>query len=202
LCAKCEEVAADEDEDDAAEVEVGEEEVEEVEEQQQKNDEKEKEEQHQVQNQQKRVQEVQSVVMEEVVAMEVEREQKLKQKRDFLPCDGTESPPAKRCKPRPLSHCLVQPGKRVELNSGITTIGRAEGSNVMCTDNYISRTHASIKICGKGIVKFTYLGSAKFFCKVNGQWMTKGSRVRLEPGSTIYLAEQERTGKYEFEYQC
>jgi hypothetical protein len=37
-------------------------------------------------------------VVEEVVAMELEGEQKLKQKRDSRPCDGTGSPPAKRCK--------------------------------------------------------------------------------------------------------
>ena len=70
----------------------------------------------------------------------------------------------------------------------------------MCTGSYISHSHAKIQICGKGIVKFTCLGSAKCFCKVNGQWMAKNGMVRLEPGSTIYLAKQEP--KYAFQYQC
>jgi hypothetical protein len=135
-------------------------------------------------------------VAEEVVAMEVEGVQKLKQKRGFLQCDVTDSPPAKRCKQRPSSSSVVQSGKRVDLNSDITTIGRAEGSDVMCTDKYISRNHASIQICDKGIVKFTYHGSAEKFCKVNGQWMTKNCMVHLQPGSTIYLAKQEP--KYAF----
>jgi hypothetical protein len=133
--------------------------------------------------------------------MELEGEQKLKQKRDSRPCDGTGSPPANRCKSRLSSHHLVQSdGKRVDLNSDITTIGRAPDSNVVCNDSYISRTHARIEICDKGFVKFTYLGSTKKFCEVNGQLMRKHSTVNLEQGTTIYLAMKE--AKYTFQYQC
>lgn len=66
------------------------------------------------------------------------------------------------------------------------TIGRSPNSNIVCTHNMVSRSHALLTIDG---FKYTIVGMGANGTKVNGRVIPNGRPTRVKRGDTITFAD-------------